>query len=250
MLWKLLLFVYYVTNGKQIVSEPEMLVKHFLPYGIIFMSNDGNNIMETTEEVAELKRQRGRPAAFDPDEALEKALQIFWTRGYEGASMTELTAAMGIYKPSLYAAFGNKEELFRKVLAKYVAGPVAYLSEAMQQPTARESVEMLLTKSVEFLTDKNTPSGCMVVQGALSCGQSAELIQRELIAHRQAYEKAIRQRLEQAQKQSELPGDLNAAEFAKYLATVHQGMSVQATSGATRKELLAVVNQVLKNWPA
>jgi AcrR family transcriptional regulator len=205
--------------------------------------------MDTTEEATEIKRQRGRPTAFDPDEALEKALQVFWTRGYEGASMAELTAAMGINKPSLYAAFGNKEELFRKALDKYLSCRVAYLNEAMQQPTARQSVEMFLTKSVEFLTDKKTPSGCMVVQGALSCGQNAEHIQRELIDNRNGYEKAIRQRLERAQKESELPADLNAAEFAKYLATIHQGMSVQSTSGATKKELLAVVSQVLKSWP-
>ncbi len=197
----------------------------------------------------EIKRQRGRPTAFDPTVALEKALQVFWTRGYEGASMTELTAAMGINKPSIYAAFGNKEELFRKALGKYLSGPVAYVGEAMQQPTARAAVEMFLTKSAEFLTDQNSPRGCMVVQGALSCGQGAELIQRELIAHRNGYEEALRQRLELAQTQSDLPKDVNVSELAKYVATVHQGMSVQATSGATKKELLAVVGLVLKNWP-
>ncbi len=197
----------------------------------------------------ELKRPRGRPSAFDPEEVLEKALQVFWTRGYEGASMNELTEAMGINKPSIYAAFGNKEELFRKALGKYLSGPVAYVGEAMRQPTARAAVEMFLTKSAEFLTDKNTPPGCMVVQGALSCGQGAELIQRELIAHRNGYEGALKSRLELAQKKNDLPKNVNTAELAKYVATVHQGMSVQATSGATKKELLAVAGLVLKNWP-
>jgi AcrR family transcriptional regulator len=163
--------------------------------------------------------------------------------------MTELTDAMGINKPSIYAAFGNKEELFRKALGKYLSGPVAYVGEAMQEPTARRAVEMFLTKSAEFLTDKNNPGGCMVVQGALSCGQGAELIQRELIAHRNGYEEALRQRLILAQAKSDLPKDVNAAELAKYVATIHQGMSVQATSGATKKELLAVAHFVLKDWP-
>lgn len=206
----------------------------------------------STKEISttELKRPRGRPSAFDQEEVLEKALQVFWARGYEGASMAELTEAMGINKPSVYAAFGNKEELFRKALGRYVSGPVAYVGEAMRQPTARAAVEMFLTKSAEFLTDQNTPRGCMIVQGALSCGQGAALIQEELIAHRNGYEGALKKRLELAQAQSDLPKDLNASELAKYVATIHQGMSVQATSGATKKELLAVVGLVLKSWPA
>jgi len=202
--------------------------------------------MNTTE----LKRQRGRPIAFDHEQALEKALRVFWSRGYEGASMAELTDAMDINRPSIYAAFGNKEELFRKALGKYLAGPVAYVAEAMKAPTARAAVEKFLTKSAEFLTDQNNPGGCMVVQGALTCGQGSELIRQELIVYRKGYEDALRQRLELAQQQSDLPQDVNAAELAKYIATIHQGMSVQATSGASREELLAVVQQALKSWPA
>jgi LytS/YehU family sensor histidine kinase len=120
----------------------------------------------------------------------------------------------------------------------------------MKQPTARQSIEMFLTKSAEALTSPNTPRGCMMVQGALSCGQGAELIQQELISHRQNYEQTIRKRLELAKTQSELPRDLNSAAMAKYITTVHQGMSVQATSGASKEELLAIVELALQNWPA
>lgn len=201
--------------------------------------------MNTTE----LKRPRGRPTNFDPEEALEKALKVFWTRGYEGASMAELTEALGVNRPSIYAAFGNKEQLFRKALGRYLSGPVAYVSEAMQQPTAKQAVEMFLTKSAEFLTNPVNPGGCMIVQGALSCGQGTELIQQELITHRKGYENALRQRLELAQSQGDFPADVSPQEFAKYLATIHQGMSVQATSGATTEDLLAVVGLVLKKWP-
>lgn len=202
--------------------------------------------MNTTE----LKRQRGRPVAFDHEQALEKAMHVFWSHGYEGASMAELTDAMGINRPSIYAAFGNKEELFRKALGKYLAGPVAYVAKAMKEPTARAAVERFLLQSAEFLADPSTPSGCMIVQGALSCGQGSDPIQRELIAYRKGYEDALRQRLELARQQSDLPPDANAEELAKFIATVHQGMSVQATSGATREELLAIVRQALKSWPA
>lgn len=194
-------------------------------------------------------KQRGRPPAFDHEEALEKALKVFWLRGFEGASMTELTEALGINRPSIYAAFGNKEELFRKALGKYLAGPVAYVAEAMNEPTARQVVEKLLTRSAEFLTHPNNPRGCMIVQGALSCGQGAELIQQELITYRKNYEDNLRQRFELARSQGDLPKNINAADLAKYVATIHQGMSVQATSGANIEELMTVVQVALKIWP-
>lgn len=194
-------------------------------------------------------RQRGRPPAFDHEEALEKALGIFWEHGYEGATMADLTAAMGMNKPSIYAAFGNKEELFRKALLKYQSGPVAYVAEALKEPTARQVVEKFLVNSAESLTCEDNPRGCMIVQGALSCGPGAAQIQQQLIANRHAYEDALRQRFESAQTQGDLPQHVNPSELAKYVATIHQGMSVQATSGATREELMAVIQMVMKNWP-
>lgn len=195
-------------------------------------------------------KQRGRPPAFDHEQALEKALQVFWSRGYEGASMAELTEAMGINKPSLYGAFGNKEELFRKALEKYCNGPVAYVAEAIQEKTARAVAEKLLTRSAELLADPASPRGCMVTQGILSCGESAEGMRDELAGHRNAYLAALRQRFERAQAESDLPAEVSPAALARYLATVHQGMSVQATSGATREELLQVAQQVLAVWPS
>ena len=200
-------------------------------------------------ETKEIKRQRGRPPSYNHDEALEKALQVFWAHGYEGASMAEPTAAMGMNKPSIYAAFGNKEELFRQALNKYMTGPVSYIQEAMQQPTARQTVEMLLTKSAELLCGCDSPRGCMIVQGALTVGQGAELIKRELVNYRQGFESMLKKRFDQAKKESDLPKDADTAKLAKYVATIHQGMSVQASSGAKKKELLDVVQLVMKNWP-
>lgn len=197
-----------------------------------------------------LKRQRGRPSNFDHDEALENALQVFWSRGYEGTSMSELTDALGINKPSIYAAFGNKEELFRKALAHYLAGPVSFVKESMKEPTARQVVKIFLMQAVDFFSDESTPNGCMIVQGALTCSAGSVLIQQELVAYRKSYEDALTQRFEQAKTQGDLPALANAAYLAKYLATIHQGMSVQATSGATKEELLAVAEMALSNWPA
>lgn len=195
------------------------------------------------------KRPRGRPSAFDHEEALEKALQVFWSRGYEGASMAELSEAMGINRPSIYAAYGNKEELFRKALNKYMAGPTAYVAEVMKEPTAKRVAERLLTKSVDFLTNRGRPRGCMIAVGTLFCGEDSEPIQAALISYRQDYENALRARFDLAKSQNDLPQNADAAVLAKYLATVHQGLSVQARSGATKDELLAVVEQALKSWP-
>ena len=199
--------------------------------------------------ISKIARQRGRPPAFDHDEALTKAMHVFWSHGYEGSSMAALTEAMGINKPSLYGAFGSKEELFRKVVQKYLAGPVAYIGAALNEPTAYRVVEKLLTMSAEFLTRDQNPRGCMVIQGALTCGEGAELIQQELKARRSAYEDNLRQRFERACAEGDLPPNESPAALSKYVATVHQGMSVQATSGASKSELLEIVTRVLQHWP-
>jgi len=200
-------------------------------------------------ETKEIKRQRGRPPSFNHDEALDKALQVFWSHGYEGASMAELTAAMGMNKPSIYAAFGNKEELFRQALNKYLNGPVSYIKEAMAQPTSKEAVEMLLTKSAELLCGCDSPRGCMIVQGALTVGQTGEIIKQELVSYRQGFESMLKKRFDQAKKESDLAKNVDTAKLAKYVATLHQGISVQASSGANKKELLGVVQMVIENWP-
>src|SRR5213080_2599662 len=107
----------------------------------------------------------GRPREFDPDEALDRALEVFWGQGYEGTTLPELTAAMGINRPSLYAAFGNKEQLFRKALDRYGAGPVAFVAAALQEPTARGVAEAMFRGGLRLMSDKGKPRGCMVVHG-------------------------------------------------------------------------------------
>jgi AcrR family transcriptional regulator len=197
----------------------------------------------------ETKKARGRPRVFDPDEALDKALQIFWNRGYEGTSLAELTETLGVNKPSLYAAFGNKEELFMKALSKYTTGPVAFVRDVVNEPTARAVAQRFLYEAAEFLTQPSHPKGCMVVQGALSGGESAEMVKKVLIQYRAAYEKLLTKRFEQAKSDGDLPSDASPQALAKYLATLHQGMSVQATSGASKEELLAIADLALDAWP-
>src|SRR5213594_2023775 len=132
----------------------------------------------------------GRPRAFDVDEALDRALQVFWHKGYEGSSLTDLTQAMGINRPSLYAAFGDKEALFRKVLDRYADGPAAYVREALNAPTARAVVERLLRGAADLQTNRRNPRGCLAVHGALACGDAAEPVRQELASYRVAVEAA------------------------------------------------------------
>ena len=192
---------------------------------------------------------RGRPREFDVEKALGRALKVFWRKGYEGASLLDLTKAMGINRPSLYAAFGNKEALFRKALDRYAEGPAAYVREALNEPTARAAAERLLGGAVDLLTDRRNPRGCLLVQGALACGEAAESVRRELVARRAAGEAAVRRRFERARAEGDLPADADPADLARYLGAVIQGMAVQAAGGASREELQRVVALALRAWP-
>ena len=191
----------------------------------------------------------GRPREFDLYHALENALHVFWEKGYEGASMADLTEAMGITKPSLYAAFGNKEELFRKALDSYVEGPAGYTKQALEQPTARAVVEHLLYSEVDAVTDPECPAGCLSINGALTCGEAAESIKQELRVHRARFESDLRERLERAKSEGDLPGTADPAALARYIATISQGLAVQAVGGTTRDELKKTVEMVLMTWP-
>jgi len=192
----------------------------------------------------------GRPREFDADEALEIAMRLFWQKGYEGTSLTDLTEAIGINRPSLYAAFGNKEELFRKALNRYAKGPGGKICEALAEPDARKAIEGLLLTSADCLTDPRTPSGCMAVQSALSCGDEAEPIRKELCAMRAANQETLTMRLEQAKADGDLSKDADACALSAYFTTVLQGMAVQAAGGASRKQLREVAKTALRAWPS
>ena len=191
----------------------------------------------------------GRPREFDVDKALDLALQVFWRKGYEGASMADLTETMGITKPSLYSAFGNKEELFRKALDRYVDGPGGYFQVALAKATARAVVEHLLYESADAVTDPNHPPGCLAVQGALSCGDAAESIKQELMSRRAKGEQDLRQRFERAIAEGDLPQGSDAADLAAYLSAILQGMAVQAAGGTTREQLRKIAEMALRTWP-
>jgi AcrR family transcriptional regulator len=190
----------------------------------------------------------GRPREFDPDKALDLALHVFWRKGYEGASMADLTEAMGITKPSLYAAYGNKEDLFRKALDRYVDGPGGYFQAALLAPTAQAVVKDMLYAAADALTNPDTP-GCLAVQGALCCGEAAETIKQELMARRAKGEDDLRQRFVRAVEEGDLGKDCDAADLARYISAIMQGMAVQAAGGVGREQLRKIADMALRTWP-
>jgi AcrR family transcriptional regulator len=191
----------------------------------------------------------GRPRAFDSDEALDQAMHLFWRKGFMGTSLSDLTEAMGISRPSLYAAFGNKESLFRQAVERYFQGPAAYLQDALKEPTARTVVERLLQGVVDLVTDPDFPGTCLWVHGALSCGGTSDPLQEEFVKQRAQGHADLRVRLKRAIAEGDLPAGSDADALARFVQTVNFGLSVQAATGANRKELLRVVAAALQAWP-
>jgi AcrR family transcriptional regulator len=196
------------------------------------------------------KLQPGRPRSFDREQALDAAMRLFWRQGYEGASLTALTAAMGINRPSLYAAFGDKASLFREAVARYGLGPGRYVRRALGQPRARQVAEMLLRGTVDMATDAANPGGCLWVQGALVASAEGDPIRREMAALRERGIAQMSERFERARREGDLPAATDVPALTLFVVSMMNGIAVQACSGHTRDALNSVVDLALKVWPA
>ncbi len=192
----------------------------------------------------EEKRPRGRPQKFVNEDALHQAIEVFWRHGYEGTSLTNLTDALNMNRPSIYAAFGNKQALFSLSLQTYIDKQLAFFDEAVKQETLSEVIEMLFSRQIDLLSKKKR--GCMLVQAALSCGEEAQSIKDELTEQRKVLEGKLRKRFQMAQLKKDTSSSESPAAAAKYIATIYQGISVQAASGATKKELIEVAELARK----
>lgn len=201
--------------------------------------------MKRTDKPA--PRTRGRPRAFDRERALVAAMEVFWRKGYETASLSDLTAAMGINPPSLYAAFGDKETLYLEAMEYYVNGPASRKALLEDAPTARQAVEGLLNRSVTVLAGMGM-GGCMMVTS--SANAASPKVRKAMASRRATEEASLRKRIERGIREGELPADTDAAGLAKFYETITQGISTQIVDGASPKMLKAIVETAMRAWPA
>ncbi|GAA2584825.1 TetR/AcrR family transcriptional regulator [Winogradskya consettensis] len=188
----------------------------------------------------------GRPRAFDEETVLARATEVFWQYGYEGASLSALTGAMGINRPSLYATFGSKEQLFRRAFARYHEDKVANVRTALAQPTAYGAIEAFLRSSADGLTAGDHPAGCLSIQGGLACSPENGRISEVLAAGRAETEAALGERMSRAAAEGDLPDGVDARALARFVMTLSEGHAVHAAAGASREDLQASVDIALR----
>jgi AcrR family transcriptional regulator len=193
---------------------------------------------------------RGRPREFCVDQALAQALRLFWEKGYEGTSLTDLTDAMHITRPSLYAAFGNKEALFRKALDLYEREKLSYIRQALEQPTARQVAETMLRGSVANVMSNEEPHGCLGVITSVACGAESQSVREEVVKRGEAGKRALTERFIRAREEGDLPPHIDPEGLMRVLIAMLQGISVQANQGASREDLERLVESGLALWPS
>jgi AcrR family transcriptional regulator len=192
-------------------------------------------------------KKMGRPRGFDENVALDAAMNLFWERGYEGTSMAELSKAMDLTPPSIYAAFGDKKSLFRLAAKRYAAGPAQYQAKALLEPTLREVIFALFRNTVEFLTEPGHPAGCMTLTGAMACSVEADSAKELMTEIRKQNEAAVKARLQQARKSGELAADLNVDDYSRYLSTLLGGLAIQAANGTSKAAMKRTANMALRH---
>jgi len=194
--------------------------------------------------------RRGRPRSFDREDALLRAMKVFWALGYEGATLTDLQEAMGgITAPSLYAAFGSKEGLFREAVELYSRTLGVPMMKALDEcATARASLEALLQAAVEAFCKPGAPRGCLLVLGAMNSMPANKSVQEYLRGLRARRQKVIQQRLQRGVAEGELPSGLDLSALASFYMTVLDGLAIQARDGASRKALKFAVRCAMAAW--
>jgi AcrR family transcriptional regulator len=189
---------------------------------------------------------KGRPRNFDEDQAIDAAMRVFWEKSFEGTTMTDLTDATGLSRSSIHAAFGSKEGLFLKAVERYKSGQMRYIPKALAEPTFPRAIEALFRGIVNYLSIPGNPKGCLSIHGALACGNDGKLVTQVMAKWYRSNENRIKERIQQAQREGELSRDVNAADYARYIATIMIGIGIQAVNGAGRAELTRTVDMTLQ----
>jgi len=191
-----------------------------------------------------------RPRDFDEADVLDRAMMVFWRHGYDGASFSELTKAMGLNSPSIYVAFGSKRGLFDAVLERYRARRAPHREAVLAANTAREVAERFLFGAIDWLVDPNEPRGCFTFQAGLSAGVNNDDVPQTLSNHRQRTRELLAQILAQAQARGDLPPSADPQQLAKFLFAVFSGMAMQAADGLSKADLRATAELALAAWPS
>jgi AcrR family transcriptional regulator len=193
-------------------------------------------------------RPRGRPRSFDREQALERAMHVFWRQGYEATSVSDLTCAMGINPPSLYAAFGDKEQLYLEALGRYQQRRIESMAKWFaEEPTAKAAVRRLLTEAASELARAGAPRGSMLVLSAMQC--SSDALQGKLAERRASTRALLKARIDRGLHEGELARGTDTDALVDFYSAVFQGMSVQARDGASRKRLAAIAEIAMRAWP-
>ena len=196
------------------------------------------------------RKSRGRPREFNRDEALETAMRLFWDRGYEATSISDLTVAIGITPPALYGAFGDKKRLFLEAVERYETAVGCFAAKALtEEPTAELAIRSLLFGALKAFTDAKNPKGCLVVLGATNCTAESMDIFEAVAERRRLAEVAVRARLSAGKKAGEFPKNVDVEALAGVVTATLYGIALKARDGAPRAKLRVIVNQLLAMWP-
>lgn len=196
-------------------------------------------------------RRRGRPLSFDRDSALEKAMLLFWKYGYEATSISDLTQAMGITAPSLYAAFGDKRHLFMETIKRYIDSKGCRVKEILASaPTAKIALELYLHENAFRLTQPALPHGCMIVTAATNCSEESACVQEELVQRRSDVKAVIKARLQRGIDEGDVAASTDTDKLANFYSTIVNGMTIQARDGASTEDLLEIGKTAMEVWPS
>ncbi|CAM8665047.1 AcrR Transcriptional regulator [Comamonadaceae bacterium] len=207
--------------------------------------------MNTTNiDLTTTQRKKGRPLSFDREDALNKAMLLFWQHGYEATSLNDLTTALGVKPSSIYSVFGDKKRLFLEAVTKYLSGPITSASIIDQAADGREAARGLLIAAAEGFTGQDTPAGCLLASSAISCSEGANDVKEELAAIRRGIEGRLLKKVKESVQAGQLPEDTAAEALASLTMAVIQGMSTLARDGAPRDKLLRMIDSVMLAWPS